>query len=265
MRATSYTSRPIDIPASFLAGPSATPIVARDVPFTAGGLPEYEGAIAFTLDNVLSPAECRALLALAEESVPRTAEEEAAAGFSAWRPAMVSVGVGLEFMDTEYRNSDRIVWDRQEVVDRIWRRCADVPRVKEAMAAVDKLAPEQHGHWEFTQPNRRMRFLKYTKGQFFRAHCDGPYGYLKDDTEYQTHFTLHLYLNDADPSGGLVGGATSFLGSDEVRRLDVDPKAGSVLVFQHENLLHEGAEVEAGVKYTMRTDLLFKYVEDDDD
>lgn len=41
-------------------------------------------------------------------------------------------------------------------------------------------------------------------------------------------------------------------------RLDVDPKAGRVLVFQHRRLLHSGDTVAAGTKYTMRSDLLYE-------
>jgi hypothetical protein len=46
------------------------------------------------------------------------------------------------------------------------------------------------------------------------------------------------------------------------RRLDVDPRAGRVLIFQHRGLLHSGDEVLEGVKYTMRTDLLFEFDEE---
>jgi hypothetical protein len=46
--------------------------------------------------------------------------------------------------------------------------------------------------------------------------------------------------------------------------LDVDPKAGRVLVFQHDNLIHSGDNVLRGVKFTMRTDLMYERVEDGD-
>lgn len=75
-------------------------------------------------------------------------------------------------------------------------------------------------------------------------------------------YTIQLYLNDsaaADPTSELVGGATSFLSTDRQSRVDVNPKAGSVLVFQHTGLLHEGATVEAGIKYTMRGDIVYEY------
>jgi hypothetical protein len=73
-----------------------------------------------------------------------------------------------------------------------------------------------------------------------------------------------VYLNDsaaADPTSGLVGGATAFLSRDRKRRVDVNPRAGSVLVFQHRGLLHEGAVVEAGEKFTIRTDIIYELVD----
>ncbi len=61
----------------------------------------------------------------------------------------------------------------------------------------------------------------------------------------------------------LVGGATTFLRPGK-RRLEVNPKAGSVLIFQHDGLLHEGSVVDAGTKFTVRTDILYEWVRDED-
>ena len=44
------------------------------------------------------------------------------------------------------------------------------------------------------------------------------------------------------------------------RSLDVDPKIGRVLIFQHKGLLHSGADVTNGIKMTLRTDLMYKKV-----
>lgn len=56
----------------------------------------------------------------------------------------------------------------------------------------------------------------------------------------------------------LLGGATSFLDGfsykDSVR---VFPKTGSVLMFQQRNLFHSGDDVFRGVKYTVRTDVMY--------
>jgi hypothetical protein len=99
------------------------------------------------------------------------------------------------------------------------------------------------------------------------AHCDGSYYYTEGPgTEFETYYTVHLYLNDSvenDPTAELQGGATSFLDRKE-NRVDVNPKAGSVLIFQHNGLYHEGALVKKGTKYTMRTDILYEWVPDMD-
>ena len=59
--------------------------------------------------------------------------------------------------------------------------------------------------------------------------------------------TVMVYLNDV-PSGG----ETEFQPSG----FRVIPKAGTVLVFQHD-LLHQGAEVLNGTKYVLRTDVMY--------
>jgi hypothetical protein len=107
----------------------------------------------------------------------------------------------------------------------------------------------------------------------------------------RSFYTIHLYLNDsaqalgippqkdsrkkvasdADPRDEpLRGGATTFYSGklqnsgDHRRRLDVDPKVGRVLIFQHKRLLHAGDEVISGIKYTMRSDLMYELKEDND-
>lgn len=50
------------------------------------------------------------------------------------------------------------------------------------------------------------------------------------------------------------------MSANEQRKIDVDPKAGRVLIFQHRGLYHCGAEVEKGLKYTMRSDVLYEMV-----
>lgn len=98
------------------------------------------------------------------------------------------------------------------------------------------------------------------------AHCDGSYHDERDPSRViRTLFTVHLYLNDSKaevPDAELVGGATTFFSSDEKRRLDVNPKAGRVLIFQHRRLYHAGDDVLAGTKYTVRSDILYEFIPD---
>lgn len=67
------------------------------------------------------------------------------------------------------------------------------------------------------------------------------------------------------PPDILRGGATTFFTDDMQHKMHVYPRAGRVLIFQHRGLLHSGGDVEHGVKFTMRTDLLFQQVDDDDE
>lgn len=60
----------------------------------------------------------------------------------------------------------------------------------------------------------------------------------------------------------LLGGATSF--GDDYRMRDsvrVFPKTGSLLIFQQRNLMHSGDDVFRGVKYTVRTDVMYSLEE----
>ncbi len=172
---TSYPSRAVPIPTDFLTTtPSdAQPVTVAPIDWSKTVLPEFGACYAVVLDNVLSPSECAELLRLAEASVP--AGQRGPDG-SAWQPAMVNVGGGFEMLAADYRNSDRIVWDQQEVANRLWARCLLADGLRERLSVIEDdivvLGPERKEgnkrRWEFRRLNERMRFLKYTPGQFFR-------------------------------------------------------------------------------------------------
>lgn len=116
--------------------------------------------------------------------------------------------------------------------------------------------------------NERLRFLKYSEGQFFKPHCDACYS--TADKSLKSFLTLHLYLNDSSPSSQneeptdplqelKKGGATRFWNPGKDQYLDIEPKKGRVLVFQQRNLLHSGEAVEEGVKMTMKSDLMYEW------
>ena len=290
---TKYEFNDVSIPDDFLATepPDAEPVTIKSIDWKSSVLPENKGLYAVILDNVISPSECVKMLELVEQSVP--VEDRGKSNGRFWKPALVNIGGGFEVLESEYRNSDRIIWDQQTVVDRLWERVCQAPGLREKLSVIENdtnvLGPRvwKSGQgvgqrWEFRRLNKRMRFLKYGPGQFFRrkcsidfktplrfadiyiAHCDGAYKEPGDDKIIKTHYTLHLYLNDSKATVGdkaeLVGGATSFLSRDEKRKMDVDPKAGRVLIFQHRNLYHSGDDVLQGLKYTMRTDIMYELI-----
>ncbi|EMC98575.1 hypothetical protein BAUCODRAFT_119900 [Baudoinia panamericana UAMH 10762] len=250
----------------FLAKPAAH-IAASRVNFTEQGLPCYDGAYAVVLDHALTHDECETLVKAAEASTTE-----------GWERAMVNVGGGQQAMIEDIRCCGRIIWDDHDVVSRIFRRIESVPEVREVLRldnapGIVGKGPLKRGEvWRFTRCNERMRFLRYTGGEYFRPHCDGTYE--TPDRSERSYVTLHLYLNDHRPrrkeiqamlpeereqaeAVPLVGGSTTFYSRDMSKEVKVLPKAGRILLFQHRSLIHEGAEVVSGVKHTMRTDLMY--------
>jgi hypothetical protein len=90
--------------------------------------------------------------------------------------------------------------------------------------------------------------------------------YETPDKRERTYYTLHLYLNDTETQSDgelLEGGATTFWALNGIRRLDVAPKIGSILIFQQRFLLHAGDDVVRGTKMTMRTELMFEKTDEE--
>lgn len=240
------------LPSNFLTTP-APHITKTTIQWYKTALPEYGAAYATVLDNVLTGPECDALVSAA-----------LAHADGKWEPALLRNGATSMHLVTEVRNNERIMWDNAEVVSRLWKRLE--PHLPELAAQklknqadVTGNGPVKRGEvWEFAELNERMRFLQYGPGEYFRPHCDGAYE--RPGGKERSMFTLHLYLNERTEENPLEGGATSFhaMSMDEARDVNVEPKVGRVLIFQHRGLLHSGQEVDKGLKLTMRTDLMFR-------
>jgi hypothetical protein len=176
---TSYTSNPVDIPQDFLAPLSDSSIIkVEKVDFANSVLSEYKNLYAVVLDNVLSQEECDQLIHLAELSAGGHGEKQLMN--NGWIPAMVNAGPGREFLATDYRNSDRIVWDNNTLVERLWKRILQGKGIKEYLTVLDgdeyypvvgDGATRRGERWVATKQgvNERMRFLKYGAGQYFRS------------------------------------------------------------------------------------------------
>lgn len=266
------------LPPDFLLTPTSGATVTR-IDFTNTPLPEYADLQAFVIDNALTSSECTTLLSAAELS-------------GTWQRAMIQVGNGRQRQEDDQRKCGRLIWDSSDVAQRIWNRIKSfVPEI----AKLDRQAEITGGSavmrgevWEASRLNERMRFLRYEGGEYFRGllistlqrRCMSwsftKYRTVHEDGVYQTadgsersFFTFHLYLNghgeinnaSATDDDTLQGGATTFHSHNMKRKYDVLPKTGRVLIFQHRNLWHSGDDVVQGVKYTMRSDILYKRVE----
>jgi prolyl 4-hydroxylase len=92
--------------------------------------------------------------------------------------------------------------------------------------------------------NERFRGYRYGPGQAFKPHLDGSVQLGNASSE----LTLLVYLND-----GCEGGETRFLFEPQV---SVCPQQGTALLFAH-RVLHEGVELRAGLKWALRTDVMY--------
>jgi hypothetical protein len=128
----------------------------------------------------------------------------------------------------EVRNNDRRVLDDPAFAEALWER-------------IRPAAPEIDGHLA-TGLNERLRFDRYGVGHRVAMHVDVPYH--RSDRE-QSRLTLLVYLNDA-----FGGGSTGFV------RFPIRPELGMALLFRHE-LEHAGEAVTSGVKYLLRTDVMY--------
>ena len=169
---------------------------------------------------------------------------------------------------TDVRNNDRTFIDDVKLAAQIWVRIADtLPREQgEDGAFLHEQKNRKGGNWTAVGVNERLRVLRYDPGTYFAPHFDGTYE--RVDPQHPqcgdiSMITAQIYLNQ-----GFQGGATAFLdpnewNNPEESKIDVVPRTGSVLLFEHP-LLHEGSKLLVGRKYTIRSDIMFHRDEDAD-
>ena len=93
--------------------------------------------------------------------------------------------------------------------------------------------------------NEQFRFYKYESNQRFKRHIDGRF---KRNENEESRITFMIYLNN-----DFEGGETEF---DDII---IKPQIGTALCFIHEQK-HEGCPVTEGVKYVIRTDVMYKKI-----
>jgi predicted 2-oxoglutarate/Fe(II)-dependent dioxygenase YbiX len=174
--------------------------------------------LVMTLDGVLSRAECERERERMEKAGPTAAPVSVSGGF---------------MMRPDIRNNTRVMFDDVELARVLYERVrAQVPtRLEE--------------DWELCGANERLRGYRYSEGQYFAPHFDGAF--VRSGTE-RSLLTFIVYLSACEG-----GGHTGFLDLER----SVEPQVGRALIFNH-HLLHEGAVVTAGVKYALRTDLMYR-------
>jgi hypothetical protein len=178
-------------------------------------------------DNFFTPAECKKLIELSEK-----------VGYT---EAAVNIGENKGYINKNYRDSDRVMIDDTNLASYIFEKC------KNHM-------PIAYEGGYLLETNERMRFLKYDHpGAKFKRHCDANFARNKSE---ESLITLQVYLSE-----DIKGGETTFF--DPVfpsNKYSCVPKIGRVLLFRQRGWEHEGSILESGLKYTFRTELMYKWL-----
>jgi prolyl 4-hydroxylase len=146
-----------------------------------------------------------------------------------FKEADVETKAGRQLL-TNIRNNERVDYQSSVHAELYWQRLSNLQLPSFEGKSPIGLSPY-------------FRFYKYQPGQKFNMHKDGRQNVCGNETL----FTFLIYLND-----GCHGGETLFRQGN----LKVSPKKGSAIVFEH-HLWHQGVEVESGVKFVLRSDIVY--------
>ena len=148
---------------------------------------------------------------------------------------------------TYYRNNDRLVVDSEALAGQLLHTIVAV--LPPQLPADEPGGPP----WNLRQLNTRLRFCRYSAGQYFHRHLDGVY---YQSVTVQSRLTFMIYLNDA---AEFSGGRTLFYRSKDDAAIwaAYTPAQGDLLVFDH-RIWHEGEELEEGEKFVLRSDILYE-------
>ncbi|KAK5578504.1 hypothetical protein RB653_008176 [Dictyostelium firmibasis] len=187
----------------------------------------------FKVSNVLTKEECLHFI-----------EESERKGY---------VSIEKEF-PTRYRNNLRYLGKSDKLSDILWERLEPIFRESD-LEGVRPYGFDQKGVWIPIGIDNCFTFSKYLPGSRFKPHYDAVFA---DNPDRRSVYTIQIYLND-----GFKGGNTNFFTSDNPLLVDkhvledsVVPETGSAIIFNHDTL-HEGGEVEDGIKYIIRVDMMF--------
>jgi hypothetical protein len=192
----------------------------------------FEKITCFTLDRMLSEEECKTLIDTSE-----------CQGYK-----------DLQSYRKEYRGNQRVVLYDPKSAKILFER------VKKYLP---KTVVECSGNvWTLKELNPMIRFGKYNPDDAFAAHKDSGFNELGT----KAMLTVMFYLSTVDNSQQ-VGGRTRMLTLNKTCRksedenceiLDmVEPKEGKCIIFNQYSIYHDGEKVKEGLKYIMRTDIMY--------
>lgn len=105
--------------------------------------------------------------------------------------------------------------------------------------------------------NPNLRIYRYREGQFFEKHYDESVSAMTKSGSGKTKWTLLIYLTGGDEFKG--GGTIFHPHRRGMKPLNVHPDKGMALLHKHGDdcMLHEGELITGGVKWVLRSDVVF--------
>jgi prolyl 4-hydroxylase len=182
------------------------------------------------IDNFLSSEECDNILSLAENI--------------GYKEAKFSLDGITDHLLKDIRDCGKCVVNDLKASDIIFER-------------IRNILPYFNEGGILSSVYERFRILKYNKHGKFTVHMDGLNPRICEGYSERSVFTLHIYLNE-----GTCGGETIFYNDKwlESGGFKCAPKKGRIAIFRQTEFYHCGAEVEDGLKYTMRTDIMYRNI-----
>ncbi|KAL2068485.1 hypothetical protein VTL71DRAFT_16583 [Oculimacula yallundae] len=186
-----------------------------------------------TISSLLTHEECESIIASHQNLVPANA--------------------------TPTTKRDREIFDDADLADKVWSRMERF-YVKEVGIEGGRVQDEDGQWWVVKDLNPRWRLARYEAGGRFSPHQDGRRFVSLDS---QSFMTVNIYLNTVPAS---LGGATRALCeppagnilSEEIKVLGkVQPEIGMGAVFR-DCLWHDGEALREGIKYLLRTDIMYE-------
>lgn len=200
------------------------------------------GLLGFVIDDVVTPTEAAAIVAASEVF-----------GYREEAPGILT--------PPGMRMNKSMHW------------LADEALLGTIMGRIQPLLPQaMHGEPLHPRFSHRINMYRYEDQDVFNRHIDGDWpGYGLDDArqtmqewpaQLRSALTMLLYLNG--PAEGVQGGNTRLL-SRTGQWVDVTPRTGSALFFQHgftpESVIHIGDRVHGPVpKYVARINVMYGQV-----
>lgn len=180
--------------------------------------------------NFLTKERCQELIALSE-----------AAGYD---EADISYATGAQ-INKEYRDNSRCLLRNEDLRLELENLIQPYVPMRLPIIRPGGIVEQK----DFVRLSGNFRFYRYQPTQKFKKHRDGN---VVEEGGISL-VTVLIYLNNTG-----TGGETNICDRMLDKPIVIKPEEGKMLMFNH-SLLHSGEELIDGVKYVLRTDLIYTH------